>query len=275
MSRYLPIVVGVLLIVGLTIVQVRMTDRFSDTNITAKQQAELLKNVPMEVGDWRGTDMDVAENIKQTAGAVGVVSRRYRNTRTNEEVDLWLIVGHGRSVSAHTPDICYPSSGFSARATENSVHNMVMNDESTVPFLTNTFYREDHITGRQLYRVFWNWFNTEDEKHEGNVVWEAPTNARWHFGNTRALYKMYFTSVMRDHMETAEQSPAANFAKEFIPVVNQALSQVHMDEPTNSASTDAAAELTTAEATEEPSEPVEPATESAAPAADAIPADSN
>jgi Protein of unknown function (DUF3485) len=228
MSRYLPIAAGVLLIVGLTIVQVRMTDRFSEGNFTALQRAELLKNVPMNIGDWQGTDMEVAESVKQTAGAEGApVSRRYRNSRTGEEVDLWLIVGHGRPISAHTPDICYPSSGFHSRAAENSVHTMVMENETQVPFLTNTFFREDSATGRRLYRVFWTWYNTENDANNGKVVWEAPTNARWYFGNTRALYKMYFTSVMRDPGETAEKSAAVNFANDFLPVVNKALSMVY------------------------------------------------
>jgi hypothetical protein len=230
MSRYLPIAVGILLIVGLTIVQVRMTDRLSDSNFTAIQRAELLKNVPMNIGDWQGTDLEVAESVKQTAGAEGTpVSRSYRNSRTGEVVDLWLVVGHGRPISAHTPDICYPSSGFHSRAVENSVHTMVMDDDTQVPFLTNTFFREDSATGRRLYRVFWAWYNTENEDHEGKVVWEAPTNARWYFGNTRALYKMYFTSVMRDPGETAEQSAAVNFAHDFLPVVNNALSVVYED----------------------------------------------
>jgi hypothetical protein len=228
MTRYLPIALGVVLIVGLTIVQVRMTDRLSASNVTAEQRAALLKNVPMNIGDWHGTDKPVDEGVKQTAGAEGAVSRQYRNARTGEVVDLWLIVGHGRAISAHTPDICYRSSGFAARAVENSMYPMMMEDESEVPFLTNTFFREDHLTGRQLYRVFWSWYNTETDGDK--VVWEAPSNARWYFGNTRALYKMYFTSVMRDPMETAEQSPCLQFAREFIPVVNKALSQVHGDE---------------------------------------------
>jgi hypothetical protein len=228
MTRYLPIALGVVLIVGLTIVQVRMTDRLSASNVTAEQRAALLKNVPMNIGDWHGTDKPVDEGVKQTAGAEGAVSRQYRNARTGEVVDLWLIVGHGRAISAHTPDICYRSSGFAARAVENSMYPMMMEDESEVPFLTNTFFREDHLTGRQLYRVFWSWYSTETDGDK--VVWEAPSNARWYFGNTRALYKMYFTSVMRDPMETAEQSPCLQFAREFIPVVNKALSQVHGDE---------------------------------------------
>lgn len=227
MFRYAPIAIGVLIIVGLTIVQVRMTDRLSDSNVTAEQRAKLLANVPMNIGDWHGEDKEVDENVKRTAGAVGAVSRQYRNVRTGEVVDLWLIVGHGRAISAHTPDICYRSSGFAARSAENGIYSMSMDDDSQVPFLTNTFYRDDALTGHQLYRVFWTWYNTETDP--GNVVWEAPTNARWHFGNTRALYKMYFTSVMRSPTETPDQTPCVQFGREFIPVVNAALSKLHGD----------------------------------------------
>jgi hypothetical protein len=227
MSRYLPIVLGVLLIVGLTIPQIRMTDRFSGENITVEQQAELLKLVPTKFGNWRGEEMDVDEQVRERAGAVGAVSRVYRNIRTRDVVNLWLIVGHGRPVSRHTPNVCYRTSGFEARAEEDSLYPMTFGDEEQAQFWTNTFFKED-FSGRQLIRVFWSWYNTESDEHPGEVVWEAPTNPRWYFGNTRALYKMYFTSEMRDPMETAEQSPCLQFAREFLPEVNKALSSVNL-----------------------------------------------
>jgi hypothetical protein len=98
-------------------------------------------------------------------------------------------------------------------------------------------------------RVFWTWYNTENEEAKGKVVWEAPTNARWYFGNTRALYKMYFTSVMRDPGETAEKSAAVNFANDFIPVVNKALAVVYDDEAASAGATtaDATAPASTSE----------------------------
>ena len=238
MSRYLPIVLGVVAIVGLTIPQFIMTDRWADTNVTALQQAELLRNVPMTIGNWHGEDMPVDETVRDTAGAIGAVSRVYRNVRTGESVDLWLIVGHGRPISAHTPNICYRSAGFEMRAPESSLYPMVFPDQPEAPFLTNTFFKED-VTGRRLIRVFWSWYNPKADEDLSTVEWEAPSNSRWHFGNTRALYKMYFTSEMRDPMETAEESPCLRFAREFLPVVNQALAVVYGEaEPAKAAETD-------------------------------------
>jgi hypothetical protein len=226
MSRYLPIVLGVIAIVGLTIPQIRMSDRFAGSNYTAEQKVAILKNIPMRIGDWQGEDMEIDAKVREIAGAVGAVSRVYRNGRTGDKVDLWLIVGHGRVISAHTPNICYEASGFEMRAPESSLFPMVISDQRDAPFWTNTFFKEDS-TGRRLIRVFWSWYNTENEDSQGQVVWEAPENARWYFGNTRALYKMYFTSQMKDPLETAEQSACLRFAREFLPVVNEALAEVH------------------------------------------------
>ena len=264
MVRYSPIIVAVLLIVGLTIIEVNMTDRLAGTNVSAEQRAELLNKVPAAIGDWHGDDMPVDVNVRKTAGAVGAVQREYHNVRTGEKVRLWLIVGHAREVSAHTPDICYPSQGFEARASENSVYPMVFPDQPKTDFLTNTFLR-NNTSGQQLERVFWSWYNPMNKANEGKVVWEAPSNARWHFGNTRALYKMYFSSSMRDPKETAEQSACVRFAREFLPEVNKALSEVQSDTPGADASAKPVAATTATEPKAEAARPAETATADAPP----------
>ena len=76
MTRYLPIVLGVLVIVGLTIPQIVMSDRFASTNISAAQRAELLNRVPKKIGDWIGEDLPVDPTVRDVAGAVGAVPKR-------------------------------------------------------------------------------------------------------------------------------------------------------------------------------------------------------
>jgi hypothetical protein len=280
MTRYLPIALGVLVIVGLTIPQIKMSDRFSGSNISAEQGRELLKQVPTEIGDWKGEDLEITDEVRKTAGAVGAVSRTYRNVRTGDEVRLWLVVGHARDISAHTPDICFPASGLTPKAAENSLYPFVFPDQPEAPFWTNTFIKEDAITGRQLVRVFWAWFNP---KPDGKVAWEAPSNPRWSFGNTRALYKMYFTSTMRDPAETTEQSSCVRFAREFMPVVEDVLSKIQagekvevaaVEKPKAEATTTPEASTgdvsTTPETRSETSKTPAAASDSAAPAAEPI-----
>jgi hypothetical protein len=221
MLRHLPIVLGVLLIVGLTIVEAKMSYRFQESNITAERFGEMLKAVPLKFGDWQGEDLVVEDIVRQTAGAVGFVSRAYRNVNTNETVSIWLIVGHARDVCRHTPNVCYASSGFRVRAENNAVHPIEVEGLPPAEFWTNTFLKED-ATGRQLVRVFWAWYKPQED---GMVRWEAPKNPRWAFGNTRALFKLYFIDEMRDPKDTADRSACIRFAQEFLPIVDKALGE--------------------------------------------------
>ena len=103
-------------------------------------------------------------------------------------------------------------------------------DQPKTDFLTNTF-RRNNINGSTTQRVFWTWYNPSNKANEGKVVWEARGTRAGSFGNSRALYKMYFTSSMRELKETADQSPCVRFAREFLPEVNKALSEVQSETP--------------------------------------------
>ncbi len=223
MSRYLPIALGVLVIVALTIPEIGISDRFKDSNIKAEQFAKLLQDIPEDIGPWHGEDLEVEEQTRRTAGAVGYVSRAYRNVRTGEIVRLWLIVGHARDITAHTPEICYPASGFIKRSDKNANYTFNAEGQEPAEFFTNTFIKED-ATGRHLERVFWSWYRANPEE-PGAIRWQAPENPRWEFGNERALYKMYFASEMRSPRETTEDSPCSRFARDVLPAIDEALAK--------------------------------------------------
>jgi Protein of unknown function (DUF3485) len=241
MMRYVPIALGVLAIVGFTVAEARMSYRFQGSDMTEEQFAALLDNVPLEIGDWHGTNLPVGEVERETAGARGYVSREYKNSITGESVTIWLIVGHAKDIMRHTPDVCYPSSGFTMRAPENSLQSFVFDGEKMGDFFTNTFIKED-VSGRQLKRVFWSWHKPSED---GTVEWKAPKAVRWEFGNARSLYKLYFTSNMRDLRETTDESVCMKFAEVFLPIVDKALStteQAKAAQAANSAGADAAAD---------------------------------
>lgn len=219
MIRQLPIFIGVLALIGFTVFEARMSGRFQGSNITEEQFAELLKKVPMDIGEWHGTDMPVEDQVKITSGARGYVSRSYHNSVTGNEVTVWLIVGHSKDVVRHTPDVCYPSSGFQTMSPENARETFVFEGQPHANFYTNKFLKEDE-TGRQLVRVFWAWHKPTDD---GHVIWKAPDIVRWEFGNSPSLFKLYFTSKMRDYKETTDESPCMKFAEVFLPIVDKAL----------------------------------------------------
>jgi len=161
-----------------------MKDRWNEPGIEAKQLGERFAQVPLDIGDWKGEDLPVDEIVRKTAGAVNYVSRRYTNVLTNKEVVLWLIVGHSRDIVRHTPNICYPSSGFRQLGSNMQHHISIGGDsidgEREVEFFTSKFEKEDAMS-RRIERVFWT-FNHPDENQ-----WEAPEKgARSRYGLARA-----------------------------------------------------------------------------------------
>ncbi|MEX2169561.1 MAG: exosortase-associated EpsI family protein [Pirellulales bacterium] len=215
--RYLPYILAVVALVGFTAYQGVVTDRWRD-NVEAEACAELLEMVPKQIGaDWVGEDKEVPDFILDTAGAKGYVSRTYKNSRTKETVDVWFIVGHSFNIWRHTPNICYKAQGFTQQSPQDNYEIQVKGQEPA-NFFTSTFNK-----GPYAERVFWTWSTPVTEPGQP-VEWIAPENARGHFGNMRALYKLYFTSGVKEN-EKPEESVCVRFAEEFLPVANKILEQ--------------------------------------------------
>jgi len=216
MNRHtLPVTLAVLLVVSLTLVEASISDRWQDTNIDPAEFDALFAQVPKELEGWEGVDLPVADLVKKTAGAVSYVSRRYTHMTTGRKVTIWLIVGHSRDICRHTPNICRPSSGYTQQGGQLK-HRIELEDQKPALFHTAKFEKQD-VFGRSIERVFWAW-NRPDLK-----LWEAPDSARLHYGNSRALYKLYFTSDVMSDEATVDKNVAIKFAELMLPKINAAL----------------------------------------------------
>lgn len=270
---YVPVAVTVVLIASLTMWESVYSDRFRASSISAEEFNQRFARLPKdpkeapELGAWVGVDNPVTDETLNTAGAVSHVSRTYTNQQTGDKVDVWLVVGHARDISRHTPDICYPSQGFAMDGTQ--LKQPITPDGSTeeANFHTARFKKESALgTGGPLVRVFWAWNPNEGDEKQ----WVAPDSSRLAFGNNRALYKLYFTSAMKDREESVTDNTAYKFAKMMLPIVNKTLfaegAATPFDAPpADAANTTDAAPAEAAPATPAPAETV-PA-EAAAPAA--------
>jgi len=216
---YLPFILAAALIGVLTFVEgYYMKDRWGSLAMEAGELGERFDQVPKEIGSWVGQDLPVDDIVKKTAGAVNYVSRRYTNG--TKEVRLWLIVGHSRDIVRHTPSVCYPASGFRQQGSRLRHHIDTDNGKKSV-FFTAKFEKEDEFS-HHIERVFWAW------NHPDHNQWDAPgksgkDNARFHYGLSRALYKLYFTTNVMGDETSIEDSVAVDFAKSMLPAIDAAL----------------------------------------------------
>lgn len=242
MLRLIPFAIAALAIAALTFVEGSITDRWVDVNRESAFCSTLLAEVPDVIGDWEGTDEEVDPEIQKTAGAQGYVSRAYRNKVTGRLVDVWLIVGHARDTAEHTPDSCYPSSGFQQKD-DNANYTMNVEGETPATFWTAIFHKSSPI-GTTANRVYWAWFKPTlggNDDGAATVDWIAPSNPRFHFGSTRALYKLYFTAAAKDVDESPDDSVCLEFADQFLPILNDILAQANDGVPSDYDASEASA----------------------------------
>ncbi len=213
----LPAILGLVAIVGLSFFEgFGLKDRWGEVGIEAKELGKRFDQVPLPLGQWKGEDLPVDELVRKTAGAVNYVSRRYTHSRTGKQVVVWLIVGHSRDITRHTPNVCYPSSGFHQTGSQLRQHLELPGNKPAV-FFTAKFEKEDSMS-RSTERVFWA-FN-----HPETNQWEAPKDgARWRYGLSRALYKLYFTSSVGHDEDTIEDNVSVEFAESMLPAIDEAL----------------------------------------------------
>ncbi|HVX83197.1 MAG TPA: exosortase-associated EpsI family protein [Phycisphaerae bacterium] len=70
-------------------------------------------SVPMDIGDWHGTEVPIPEPAIKLLHPNVIISRRYRNVRTGLSFDLLFTqCEDGRDLAGHYPPNCYPGNGW-------------------------------------------------------------------------------------------------------------------------------------------------------------------
>lgn len=221
--RRYEVSLAVAMLFGATLWHAQIAGRWEESNITAEEFAKRFQYVPLHFGDWEGQDLEVSSEVQKGSGAVGYVSRIYTKKETNEQVQLWLIVGHARDICQHQPTACYPAHGSKQRYEPTNQKIPYRGSEPAEFWMTEfDLGGSSQVKARDL--VLWAWAKP-NQPGDPPPNWVAPKVPRMMFRNTKALYKMYFTShiLVSKNVNQREVSPAIDFASLFLPEVNKAL----------------------------------------------------
>jgi hypothetical protein len=168
-------------VIGVTYLHGRMTDRWSGRNITAdlRQSAERLESLfPLRCGAWEAAEeLESRPGELERAGAVGHVSRAFVNGKSKARVSVFVVCATPRDASGHTPDRCYPGAGFEIAETEHR-QTLPLADGRSAETFTGTFRKSG-----QTLRVFWT--------YGVDGRWVAPQIARIELADAKAVYKLY------------------------------------------------------------------------------------
>ncbi len=207
------------LVVGATVVQGRWTERWTPVSREAVNRAAKLleERFPEAFGEWeleRELESDPKELV--AAGAVGHVSRLYRNTRSKARVSVFIVCALPYDASAHTPDRCYPGAGFTIGESEHRV-KVDLGAGQAVEALTGTFVKQG-----QTLRIFWTYGVPGDTAGE-TLEWIAPQLARIALAGEPAVYKLYAIADQTRVGTSQSMVECENFIAQLVPALDTAL----------------------------------------------------
>ncbi len=193
---------AVVLIVGAGLLQGAWTNRWGLSPPLAALGSRF-ESVPMVIGDWKGTKFGLPPRERAMAGAAACLARRYHNPSRGVAITVLLLAGLPGDIATHTPDVCYPSAGYTLSSFAPYEYNYGR-DNCRAEFRTALAVREG--PNPSVLRIFWSWNAAKG--------WRAPQDARWSLASEPALCKLY---VIR---ETAGPvvDPGSDGCNEFLSV---------------------------------------------------------
>jgi len=173
----------------------------------AKEEVKA-SSLAMEIGEWKGEDIELTERTYQVLETKNVVMRKYKNQR-NEPVYLYIVVSEMNRKVAHPPEICYTGSG--ADIIERNEADF---DLGTGKLRVNRFVsRQD---GRESLVCYW--FKADDKYTASYVGQQAKAMFNQLSGKKANIAMIRVsTDIINGNKEKANQL-LQEFAAELIPV---------------------------------------------------------
>jgi hypothetical protein len=165
---------------------------------------ERLHSHTLQLGDYAGEEVPNDLPLKEKSVAT---SRRYTSPTGNVSAVVSVITGPPGAVATHTPDVCYPSSGY--KTCRGPVRETVELPGGGAAVYYVADFEKATATRTERQRVRWAW-STDGR-------WEAPDRARFAYLRHADLAKVYVvTSVPDDSAGSGEDPPAV---RQFVGAV--------------------------------------------------------
>lgn len=137
-----------------------------------------LRNLPMQIGEWAGTDIEIPESTLRIAQNDDYVCRTYRNQRNGETVALYIgYTARPRTMLGHRPTVCYPRAGWSHLGSHPGTSQCPI---GPLPYLFHRFMKPGLVEERKAVLNYYvlNGKLTIDEDSFWSFWWRDPNLAR-------------------------------------------------------------------------------------------------
>jgi len=209
MTRWLPWLTALTLLLTAGVLHGLWTERWQPSTALAEAAARV-HDVPLDIGDWQGEDVEVDMEAFAQAGARSYWARTYTNRHGDGTVLAILMCGRAGKMAVHTPEVCYRGAGYDVLDTP--AHAVLRDSDGDDPgtFWNARFAKQAGSTGE--LRLYWAWGD--------GVLWQAPVNPRWELRGRAFLYKLY---VSHERTGPGDADVTADFLRQLLPELHKVL----------------------------------------------------
>jgi hypothetical protein len=175
-----------------------------------------LSDVPMVLGPWRGEPTEIDPEIAKSTGALQIVTRRYVNQMTGVRLELILLFGRAVDIFTHTPEVCYPSAGYTL---QSAVKDRPIEAGETRTRFRTMVYSKGEGARAEYHEVFYSWWY--------NDQWSLTVGSRKQFERISAMYKVQVDRPLPagEKVDSTDTSPTESFLNALLPELQKRLEQ--------------------------------------------------
>jgi hypothetical protein len=147
--------------------------QFQSIQSQGKDSPFPLKDIPNVLGSWRaleGTEAVLDPEIARVAGSTDHVIRTYADDKTGERITVLVLYGPADAVWGHTPDVCYPASGFKTLIPPRETQIPLEDSSRSVTFREGLFGKPQG-EGNEFHEVYYSFLNAGE--------WRPDMADRW------------------------------------------------------------------------------------------------
>jgi hypothetical protein len=211
MRQWLAYLTALTVVLATGLVHGLWTQRWSNGGDLGAARARL-EHVPLTLGDWHGTALELDAATLARAEVAGYFWRRYLHQGDGRTVTALVLCGRFGPLSVHTPEVCYGAIGFQPMEPPQRVAVPLGPSDKPAEVWTARFEKQGPVP--EYLRVFWGW--------SAGDGWQAPDNPRFTFRAAPVLYKLYVVREMARPDEPLDGDGGVALLRRLVPVLDAA-----------------------------------------------------
>lgn len=177
-----------------------------------------LKTMPRVIGDWRvveNGEMNLDPLTTRITGSTDHILWTFADDLTGVRLSLLLLFGPAEPVLPHTPQVCYPATGFTP--TGPPIDKQVTLENHPPMLFRSAIYAKPG--GRTLNRTM------VYHSYLFNEVWTPNVSIRNLPRRSPGIYKVQIQRSVTDNERSEGEEPIEDFIRKVVPILEQKIAE--------------------------------------------------